>query len=266
MSVMVRRKESADEHKLVVEEETAGIVREIFSLAISGKNANKIARLLNERKVPTRLQNQWKRGVRYAPVNNKGDYLWNNTAVLAILTNEQYAGVFMQNKQECVGFGEYKQLKKCDRAEWSIVQGGCPAIISRETFEKANSMRLRKKSPSGKNSKEKNLFTCPYCRRKLRHSGTVSAKFVCPKWNMLENSDCGKIFMLIETVRKMVVDAVNDEAALRLEILENENKGNHPAENTKKQIAELSVEYERIEESNVSQYTKYRTGVYPNRY
>lgn len=256
------RKDPVDKHKLVVEDETADIVREIFSLAISGKNANEIARFLNERKVPTRLQNQWKRGVRYVPVHDKGDYLWDNTAVLDILMNEQYTGVLIQNKKECVGFGEYKKLKSRDRAEWSIVQGGCPAIISRETFERANSTRLRKKSSSGCRGKEINFFTCPYCGRKLRRTGTVSAKFVCPKRNMLENSDCRKIFMPVETAKKMVVDMVNDEAVLRLETLEDENKGNHPADNMKKQIAELTAEYERIEESNVSDYTKYRTGVY----
>lgn len=114
------------------EKSPAEVVREIFSLAISGKNCNEIARLLNERKEPTRLQNQWKRGIHYVPVHDKGDYLWSNTAVLDILSNEQYTGVLIQNRNETVGFGEYKKMKKCDRSKWSMVPGGVPAIVSGE--------------------------------------------------------------------------------------------------------------------------------------
>lgn len=258
------KKDPADKHKLVIEEETAGIVREIFSLAISGKNCTEIARMLNERKVPTRLQNQWRRGVHYVPVHDKGDYLWNNTAVRDILNNEQYTGVLIQNRNETVGFGEYRKMKKRDRSKWSMVPGGVPAIISRETFEQANSKRIRKESQTERKKSRTNLFICPYCGRKLRFSGSVltSAKYVCDKRNMLNESECQQIFMPKDIAERMVLDAVNDEVALRLDFLEKESSGNRPADKAERQIAELSAEYERIEESGLSDYTKYRSGIY----
>ena len=258
------KKDPADKHKLVIEEETAGIVREIFSLAISGKNCNEIARMLNERKVPTRLQNQWRRGVHYAPVHDMGDYLWNNTAVLAILNNEQYTGVLIQNRNETVGFGEYRKMKKRDRSKWSIVPDGVPAIISREVFEQANRSRPRTKPPKGRKKSRTNLFICPYCGRKLSLSGSAlaSAKYICGKRNMLNESECQQIFMPKDVAEKMVLDAVNDEASLRLDLLEKESSGNRMAGKAEKQIAELSAEYERIEENSLSDYTKYRSGIY----
>lgn len=41
------------------------LVVEIFSLIIAGYNASEVARMLNERKIPTRVQNQWKNGINY---------------------------------------------------------------------------------------------------------------------------------------------------------------------------------------------------------
>lgn len=49
------RKNPSDKHKLVVDEPAAEVVREIFALAAGGKSASEIARILNERKTPTRL-------------------------------------------------------------------------------------------------------------------------------------------------------------------------------------------------------------------
>lgn len=68
-------KNPSDKHKLVVDEPAAEIVREIFALAAGGKSAAEIARILNGRKTPTRLQRQWERGIHFNPTHNMGDYL-----------------------------------------------------------------------------------------------------------------------------------------------------------------------------------------------
>lgn len=48
---------------------------EIFSLIIAGYNASEVARMLNERKIPTRVQNQWKNGINYVQFIIKGLYV-----------------------------------------------------------------------------------------------------------------------------------------------------------------------------------------------
>ena len=100
------RKKPSDKHKLVVDEPAAEVVRKIFALAAGGKSAAEIARILNERKTPTRLQRQWERGINFKPKHNMGDYLWENTMVLAIIRNPIYKGTLIQNRYETVGFGE----------------------------------------------------------------------------------------------------------------------------------------------------------------
>lgn len=51
----------------MIDEPTAEVVREIFALAAGGKNTAEIARILNERQIPTRLKRQWERGIHYKP-------------------------------------------------------------------------------------------------------------------------------------------------------------------------------------------------------
>lgn len=92
------KKDPDDKHKLIIDEEAAKVVVEIFSLIIAGYNASEAAHILNERKIPTRLQTQWKNGTKYVPVHNKGDYMWDNSEVVWIIQNEQYKGIMIQNK------------------------------------------------------------------------------------------------------------------------------------------------------------------------
>ena len=111
------KKDPDDKHKLIIDEEAAKVVVEIFSLIIAGYNASEVARILNERKIPTRVQNQWKNGINYVPVHNKGDYMWDNSEVIAIVQNEQYKGIMIQNKCETVGFGDNKKVRKRNKED-----------------------------------------------------------------------------------------------------------------------------------------------------
>ena len=49
-------KSAEDKHKLVIDEEAAVVVREIFQLRLSGLSGNKIAAILNERAIPSPAQ------------------------------------------------------------------------------------------------------------------------------------------------------------------------------------------------------------------
>ena len=67
------RKNLSDKHKMVVDEPAVEVVREIFALVAGGRSAVEIARILNERKMPTRLQRQWEQGINFKPKHNIGD-------------------------------------------------------------------------------------------------------------------------------------------------------------------------------------------------
>lgn len=255
------RKNPSDKHKLVVDEPAAEVVREIFALAAGGKSAAEIARILNGRKTPTRLQRQWEREIHYKPTHNMGDYLWENTTVLVVIRNPIYKGTLIQNRYETVGFGDNKKLAKRDKSEWSIVENQVPAIVSGELFDKVNSL-FSGYTGNRQKPKSVNLFYCPYCGRKLRKT-RHKPKYVCGIRNANPDLPCAKIFMEKEEAEQMVLETVREACRMRLDALMVQRQAD---DNKKKTsvclLAELEKEKQRVEDNTIQLYKEYASGGY----
>ena len=254
------RKNPADKHKLVVDEPAAEVVREIFTLAAGGKSAAEIARILNERKIPTRLQRQWERGINFKPVHNMGDYLWENTTVLAVIRNPIYKGTLIQNRYETVGFGDNKRLVKRDKSQWSVIENVVPAIISKELFEKANAM-FSGYTGNRKKPKSVNLFHCPYCGRKLRKT-QHKPKYVCSVRNRKPDSPCAGIFMEKGEAEQMVLETVREACRMRLDNLMVQKQTDNKKKTSVCLLAELEREKQRVEDNTIQLYKEYASGGY----
>lgn len=259
------KKDPADKHKLIVDEEPAEVVREIFSLVISGYSAMDIARLFNERKIPTRVHNQWRNGVKYVPVHKSKDYVWDNSEILDIIRNKQYTGILIQNRWEVVGFGDNKKMKKTKPEDWSIVEGAIPQIVSKEIFDKANKLIGYETSVSrSMKGRKKNLFVCPYCGRKLAYSSTYRPKLICKKRSLLTETICSNIFMLRSEAQDKVLGLVKEICRTLIEQHElqkaDAEKCKEPGR--EKVIEELTTEHKRISDSIVTLYQAYRSGDY----
>lgn len=261
------KKDPDDKHKLIIDEEAAKVVVEIFSLIIAGYNASEVARILNERKIPTRVQNQWKNGINYVPVHNKGDYMWDNSEVIAIVQNEQYKGIMIQNKCETVGFGDNKKVRKRNKEDWSVVEGAIPRIVSDEMFYEVNKMLRVEARGIEKSTKKrkKNLFICPYCGRKLMNSSAVcTPKLLCPKRRMVRTGECQQIFMLKSEAQDKVLEITKEicRTLIQEEELKKASKDKRKVASDEHLISELKAEYDRISNSTVSCYQSYREGKY----
>lgn len=251
----------------IVDKSDFAIVVEIFSLIIAGYNASEVARILNERKIPTRVQNQWKNGINYVPVHNKGDYMWDNSEVIAIVQNEQYKGIMIQNKCETVGFGDNKKVRKRNKEDWSVVEGAIPRIVSDEMFDEVNKMLRVEARGIEKSTKKrkKNLFICPYCGRKLMNSSAVcTPKLLCPKRRMVRTGECQQIFMLKSEAQDKVLEITKEicRTLIQEEELKRASKDKRKVTSDEYLISELKAEYDRISNSTVSCYQSYREGKY----
>ena len=252
------RKDPSDHHKLVIDEEEAAVVRRIFDETAKGISGGEIARKLNAEHVPTRLQRQWGKS-RYVPYHDHGDYLWDSSIINMITRNEAYTGVLIQNKYEVRGFGDGRKLKKRDREDWSVVDGGIPAIISRDLFERAK-ITCQPKRQEQRHIKKKNLFECPYCGRKLGRTQYAS-KYVCRVRNMDEDRPCSRIMMSVEEAEKAVLDTINETCRMLLSVMEDAVACRVDEEtDTAMKIEELKAEQERIEHSVTVLYEAYKAG------
>ena len=120
---------SKKESKLVIHPEQAMIVQEIFRLYTDeAMGTSDIARLLNDRGIPTPRRQQTNRQTRWN---------WHPENVQRILANDVYAGIAHVQKAR----GTARQRIRQNRDQWIALDA--PAIVSADMFEQARVLRQR---------------------------------------------------------------------------------------------------------------------------
>ena len=126
-----------DCHRLVVDEEAAAIVRQIFGWAASGMGVGEIIRTLNEQSVLPPSHYKWEKGL----ITNKrllGKPFWQKRTVMDILRDRVYVGDMAQGKTHTSG-GKQNSIP---REEWICVPNTHDAVVSQELFDRVQE-RLR---------------------------------------------------------------------------------------------------------------------------
>lgn len=209
------KRDPADKHHLLIDEETAPVVRRIFAMRCQGLGFRKIATTLNEGGVQSP-------GVLYYQRKGKNDprkvnHQWADQTVKVILRNEVYIGNMVQGKCGTLSYKSRKLVSKPED-EWIRVEGTHEAIISQETWETVVSLDEKKvrKSPSasGRYSIFTGLVYCADCGFKMRshnetrkysdgHTETFHS-FICGNYGRSGKTAC-TIHMIYEHVLKELV-------------------------------------------------------------
>ncbi len=131
-------KASDDCHRLVVDEEAAVVVRQMFDWAASGVGTGEIVRRLNEMEIlpPSRYKKQ--KGL-ITSEKLIGKPFWQKRVVVDILKSRMYIGDMVQGKTRKVNHRQGAVRPD----EWVCVPNTHDPIVSREVFERAQeAMRL----------------------------------------------------------------------------------------------------------------------------
>ena len=115
---------------LVIDEEAAAIVREVFTLFSKGYGKTAIARMLNDREIPNPTEYKRLQGLRYKQPTRKNSTLWKYFAISDMLINEIYIGNMVQGKYGSVSY-KTKQNKPRPKEEWYVVEGTHEPIIDK---------------------------------------------------------------------------------------------------------------------------------------
>ena len=87
--------------KLIIDPEAADVVRRIFSMALNGIGAHKIARILNDEKIPSPTAYKQLHGIHYrSALKNTNAALWSSPTVYQILHDQIYIGNMVQGKHK----------------------------------------------------------------------------------------------------------------------------------------------------------------------
>lgn len=168
-------KASDDRHMLVICEDEAAVVREIFALALQGMTSSQIAKKLNLENVPTPIEFKIRKGKTFR--KPKGDrFYWSNSTICSILRNPVYVGDVEYGKTEREQVGGCNVLKA--KEEWKIIRNHHVHVIAREVFEEVQKSR-------GKNLRKE---------RKNRHPLVGRVVCGCCKHNLQIKEGCNPYF------------------------------------------------------------------------
>ena len=134
--------------KLIIDPEAAEVVRRIFSMALSGMGAHKIARILNDEKIPSPTAYKQLHGIRYhIAAKNPNAALWSSPTVYQMLHDQLYVGDMVQGRHKKVNYKSEKTIW-LPKSQWIVVPDTHEAIIDRDTFETVQRM-LKERTRSG---------------------------------------------------------------------------------------------------------------------
>lgn len=157
------KKDKNNKHKIIIDENVAPIIREIYSLYLDGIGPSKIADILNGRNIETPSQ--------YLKLKVIGKY-WTKSMINRILTNPIYAGYMVVNKYE-TNF-KLKKKKPTPKHQYELIEDTHEGIISKEDYEK---VQQKKGNRTKKDNKEyiyllKGLVYCKNCGRKMTYKNS----------------------------------------------------------------------------------------------
>ena len=165
----------ADKHHLIIDPETAPVVRQIFSMYQEGEGYRKIVQTLNEQGILSPSAYKRKNGSHYVNTNadaGNAKGLWTQSTIAAILSNEMYTGTLVQGKSHHISY-KNKKRKKVSADEWIRIPDAHEPIIDAETWERALERR-NSRARVGKRSQE--LFPlsgkvkCAVCGRPMKRN------------------------------------------------------------------------------------------------
>ena len=202
-------KSEENKNKLVIDEQAAPNIKNIFDMKLLGYSSKAIADELNHLGVLTPRKYKESQGFKCNGFQNIKGGNWSAKAVNRIIENEVYIGNTLQGKSITLNYKNKKQIGK-DKEEWIRVENTHEAIVSKEVFSIANTMLKRDLNNSrGKDKIE--IFTgmlfCKECgssliRRTVKYKEREEVFYICSKYN--KEKSCSRHSIKEETLIKAV--------------------------------------------------------------
>lgn len=166
-------KDPKDKNKLIVDEEAAEVVKQIFEMFINGMSKYAIMQNLNESGVSSPGAYKRQQGLNYNANMGKGfNPLWTAVGVDTILRHRVYIGDMVQGKHRVKSY-KIHVTEKVAEDEWFIKENTHEAIIKREVFEKAQEL-LKLNTRTAPKQKQLYLFSgflrCGDCGKAMARS------------------------------------------------------------------------------------------------
>lgn len=206
------RKDPEHKGKLLIDPAAAQVVQRIFTLYEQGVGKIRIARLLNEEKIPCPSEYKRLSGEKYHNGQRlNGTSYWTYATIHRILKNQMYAGRMEQGRAPRQGMhGKAKQLP---REQWTVVENTHEAIIDPRQWERVQSLLgrdTRVLNFEQNVSPFAGFLRCGDCGRamsKANHSGGVY--YCCGSYKRYGPGVCTRHGISHANLERLVLDDLN---------------------------------------------------------
>ena len=220
------RKDPEDKNHLLVDEETAPIVRQIFLWALEGHGPNFIQRRLEEQKVP--CPTWWNRERGFRNVRTKwekkdpenGRYMWDFSVIKDILMNPVYTGAIASQKKDYrFKIGTIGEKKPQD---WIVVEERHEPLIDSKSFAIVQDKLKSRQRPrqDGETSLFAGLIKCGECGKSLTirttHAKHPQQIYACKTYGAFGKNHCTQHRVEYDTLYRLVLNKIRECASAAL--------------------------------------------------
>lgn len=225
-----------DVHKIIVDPETAPIVREIFRRAAEGEGVRSILRWLNTEGILSPGTYRYQKGIcldkRFADGKPKP---WGQMTVKNMLQSSVYLGHMVQGRRRSEFYAGIPD-HHLPPSEWTVVENTHEPIIDQATFDRVQAHIKAAKEQYHANvgkydqlGSEDNIFQglvyCADCGRPMVRYKSVTCKgtkltyrYICPNYaNLLQRSGCAYKYLPDEDLKDVLGRLIAQEAALAVD-------------------------------------------------
>lgn len=129
------KKDSKDNNHLIIDANSAKLIKRIYKLSLEGLSCDAISRLFNEENIPSPAYYKQLNGEKYSCGFQKSSQpLWSANAVRRILKNRIYIGTMQQGKTYSINYKLKKRIQRNENA-WSCIENTHKPLISKEEFD-----------------------------------------------------------------------------------------------------------------------------------
>jgi site-specific DNA recombinase len=284
-------KHPQDKNALIIDEDAAPVIRDIFRWFVYGDGSTKIAiddggtehevlngsmskegiaHKLNDLGIPNPTLYKWKKGLKYRnPHAKKNDGLWMGTSITGILKNKTYIGTMVQGKQKVISYKVHDTINVPEE-EWYQVANTHEPIITLELFEMAQELQ-KKDIRTAPGKKENYLFAgflkCADCGKAMtRRPSKTFVYYNCSTYKRKSKGRCTKHTMRLDILEEAVLLTIQKQIELigSLEtVFENMNKASSVQTKSTRleQLLKLRIqEHEKTEDLIADLYVDWKGG------
>ena len=220
------RKDPEDKNHLLVDGETAPIVRQIFLWALEGHGPNYIRRRLEEQRIPCPTWWNRQRGLRNTRTKwekkdpENGKFIWDFSVIKDLLMNHVYAGAIASQKKDYrFKLGTIREKKPQD---WIVVEQRHEPIIDRRSFDLVQSKLQSRQRPrqNGETSLFAGLIKCGECGKSLTirttHAKHPQQIYACKTYGAFGKNHCTQHRVEYSTLYRLVLNKIRECARAAL--------------------------------------------------